>query len=133
ANGLDGHGHINSSIVAGYDTRSGFPFKDPDGYLRGMGVSPYGRVANTKIFNNSGYFDQSNCGNSDTSMIKSEQEKGALISSNSWGCSSCASSYDDSSQAYDVGVRDANLTLPGNQEMIYIFSAGNSGSWSGTI
>ncbi|NIQ98026.1 MAG: S8 family serine peptidase, partial [Desulfuromonadales bacterium] len=52
---------------------------------------------------------------------------------NSWGCSGCAGSYDDSSQAFDVGVRDADLDEAGNQQLIVFFSAGNSGPTSGTI
>ena len=131
--GREGHGHINTSIAIGYDQRDGFPFKDPNGYLRGQGVNPYGRSGNTKIFNNAGSYNISNCGGTDTGVIQREQQNGALISTNSWGCSGCAGTYDDSSQAYDVGVRDANLTVPGNQQMIYVFSAGNSGSSAGTI
>ncbi|MCP4361991.1 MAG: S8 family serine peptidase [Chloroflexi bacterium] len=130
--GPDGHGHINVSIAGGYDTRSGFPFRDPNGYQRGQGMNPYGRYAGTRIFDNSG-FDLVKCSNTDTGLIKSSQDSGADITSNSWGCSGCASQYDSSSQAFDVGVRDADLTQTGNQELIMFFSAGNSGSGSGTI
>ena len=133
AAGVGGHGHINTSIISGYDQRSGFPFVDPNGYLRGQGINPYGRTGNTKIFRNTGFYDVSQCGGTDTGVIKREQDSGALISSNSWGCSGCAGTYDDSSQAYDVGVRDADLTEPGNQQMVYVFSAGNSGSSAGTV
>ena len=133
ADGRGGHGHINTSIISGYDQRAGLPFTDANGYLRGQGINPYGRTGNTKIFRNAGAYDVSVCGNTDTGVIKSEQDKGAVISSNSWGCSGCAGSYDDSSQAYDVGVRDADLAESGNQQMIYLFAAGNSGSGAGTV
>ena len=133
AGGIGGHGHINTSIVSGYDQRAGFPFLDPNGYQRGQGINPYGRTGNTKIFTDGGSFSLVNCGGTDTGLIKSEQDNGAQISTNSWGCSGCAGTYDDSSQAYDVGVRDADLTQAGNQQLIYIFSAGNSGSSAGTI
>jgi hypothetical protein len=53
--------------------------------------------------------------------------------SNSWGCSGCAGSYDDSSQAFDVGTRDADLSEPGNQQLIMLFAAGNSGPSSATV
>ncbi len=129
--GVDGHGHINVSIAGGYDTRSGFAYVDPDGYQRGLGINPYGRFAGTRIFAPS--FDLSACGGTDTGLIKSEQDNGALISSNSWGCSGCSGSYDDSSQAFDVGVRDADLSEPGNQQMIFIFAAGNSGPTSASV
>ena len=129
--GPDGHGHINISIVGGYDTRSGFPFRDPNGYQRGLGVNPYARIASTRIFDPG--FDLSRCSNSDTGLIKSSQDSGADITTNSWGCGGCAGSYDTSSQAFDVGVRDADLTQAGNQEMIMFFAAGNDGPSSASI
>ncbi|MCA9979342.1 MAG: S8 family serine peptidase, partial [Anaerolineales bacterium] len=132
--GPDGHGHINTNIVGGYDPNegAGFPFEDPNGYLRGMGINPFTRLASTRIFDSVG-FDLSSCGGTDTGLIKSSQDNGAHISTNSWGCGGCAGSYDDSSQAFDVGVRDADLTEPGNQELMFIFAAGNSGSGAGTV
>lgn len=128
ANGgsLGGHGHINVSIAGGFDERGGFPFTDPNGYLRGMGINPYGRFAGTRIFGPS--FDLSGCSGTDTGLIKEVQDSGAHIQTNSWGCSGCAGSYDDSSQAFDVGVRDSDLTESGNQELIMLFSSGNSGA-----
>ncbi|KPL89651.1 S8 family serine peptidase [Ardenticatena maritima] len=129
--GLDGHGHINASIAFGYDTRAGFPYRDPLGFQRGLGVNPYGRFAATRVF--SPYFDLSACGNSDTGLIKHLQDSGAHISSNSWGCPTCSTTYDASAQAFDIGTRDADLTEPGNQEMLFIFAAGNSGPESGSI
>jgi subtilisin-like proprotein convertase family protein len=129
--GIGGHGHINASIAGGYDTRTGFPFEDSDGFQRGLGINPFARLAGTRIFD-PGY-DLSACGGTDTGTILSQQNSGALISTNSWGCAGCAGSYNDSSQAYDVGVRDADLSEPGNQPLIVFFSAGNSGPSSGTI
>ncbi len=128
--GQGGHGHINTSIAGGYDERSGFPFKDPDGYNRGLGINPWAKLASTKVFGPG--FDLSSCGGTDTGLIADSQNNGAGISSNSWGCSGCAGSYDDSSQAFDVGVRDADLTEAGNQELIFVFSSGNSGA-GGTV
>ncbi|MER2598352.1 MAG: S8 family serine peptidase [Caldilineales bacterium] len=133
AQSIGGHGHINTNIVAGYDLRAGFPFNDPDGYQRGQGINPYGRVAQTKLFNDFGSYNAINCGGSDTGVIKSEQDHGAQISSNSWSCAGCAATYDASSQAYDAGVRDADSTEAGNQPMIYLFSAGNNGPAMGVI
>lgn len=129
--GVGGHGHINVSIAGGYDLRTGEPYQDVDGYQRGMGINPYGIFGGTRIFAPS--FDLSACGGSDSGLILQNYQNGSAISTNSWGCSSCAGSYDDSSQAFDTGVRDADLTTPGNQELIYIFSAGNSGPSSNTI
>ncbi|GAB4527516.1 MAG: hypothetical protein Fur0018_13190 [Anaerolineales bacterium] len=130
--GPDGHGHINTSIVGGYDVRGGFPFQDPTGFQRGMGVSPYGRMAGTRIFGPAGY-DISACGNTDQGVILHSYTFRAQISSNSWGCSSCAGTYNSSSQAYDAGTRDADPGTPGNQELLFVFAAGNSGPSSATV
>ncbi len=130
--GPDGHGHINTSIVGSYDQRTGFPFRDPNGFLRGIGVSPYGRMAGTRIFGSGGY-DISACGGTDQGVILQSYTAGAQISSNSWGCSGCAGTYDSSSQAYDAGTRDAAPSTPGNQELLFVFAAGNSGPSSSTI
>lgn len=131
AESLGGHGHLNLNIVGGFEDRIGFPYVDPNTYIRTQGVNPYGRLAGTRIFDPG--FDLSSCGGTDTGTIQSTQDNGGQISSNSWGCSGCAGSYDDGSQAYDVGVRDADLTEPGNQELIVTFSAGNSGPSSATV
>jgi hypothetical protein len=121
----DGHGHINASIAGGYDTRSGSPYRDGEGFNLGIGINPYGRLAGTRVFTSS--YDTSKCGSTDAALIKKEYISGARISSNSWGCSDCASSYDESSQAYDAGARDANPDISGNQGQIFVFAAGNSG------
>ncbi len=131
--GPDGHGHINTSIVGSYDARSGFPFEDPAGFLRGLGVSPYGRMAGTRIFGANGY-DVSACGGTDQGVITQSYASGGRISSNSWGCGGCAGSYDASSQAYDAGTRDADFDDDnGNQEYLFVFAAGNDGPGSSTV
>jgi hypothetical protein len=130
--GIGGHGHINASIVGGYDNRAGAAYNDAAGFNLGLGINPYGRLAGTRVFGPT--YDISGCGGSDPGVIQANYTAGARISSNSWGCSACAGTYDDSSQAYDVGVRDADLTQPGNQPLVYVFSAGNDGeSGSSTV
>ncbi len=124
ASGPDGHGHINASIAGGFDTRSGGPYQDEDGYQRGMGINPFGRLAGTRVFNGPS-FDLSNCDNSLVSLVKQSYRSGARIVNNSWGCAKCG--YNSSSQIYDAVVRDADNIVPGNQEMLILFSAGNSG------
>ena len=130
--GPDGHGHINVSIAGGYDTRSGSPYRDAEGYQRGLGTNPYGWLASTRVFGPS--FDLSNCGGTDTGLLQQVQDNGAQIASSSWGCGyPYCTIYDASSQAFDVGVRDADGTEPGNQELVLLFSAGNDGPGSGTV
>ncbi len=129
--GPDGHGHINISIAGGFDDQSEAPHVDEAGYQRGLGINPFGRFAGTRVFNP--YFDLTGCGGTDQSLIRQTYDRGARIVSNSWGCGPCANNYDDSSQAYDAGVRDANYMIPGNQELMILFSAGNEGPDAGTI
>jgi subtilisin-like proprotein convertase family protein len=135
--GAGGHGHINTNIVGGYDPRGDAvgiqgPFEDPEGFLRGQGINPYTRLAHTKIFRNAGAYDVSACGGTDAGLIKASQDKGAPITSNSWGAP-VGGNYDDSSEAYDIGTRDGDLTEAGLQPMIHIFAAGNSGPGATTI
>lgn len=129
--GPGGHGHLNISIAGGFDGRSGSPFQDADGYQRGMGVNPYGRFASTRVFNVN--FELDNCGDSDLSLLQHSYELGARISSNSWGCGDCAAVYDESSQAFDTAVRDADPSQAGNQPMSVVVAAGNYGPTSGTV
>ncbi|HEX8090425.1 MAG TPA: S8 family serine peptidase, partial [Blastocatellia bacterium] len=51
---------------------------------------------------------------------------GARISNNSWG--NGGNVYDATAQEYDSLVRDAQPAAAGNQEMTFIFSAGNGGA-----
>jgi len=133
---VKGHGHLDASIAVGYDVRANATTpgaRFPGAYQRGLGMNPYGRIGATRIFNSNNSFDITACGDSETGLIRASYLAGARISNNSWGCNSCAGQYDDTSQAYDVGTRDADLQTPGNQQLITFFSAGNNGSNPGTV
>ncbi|MBO9663365.1 S8 family serine peptidase [Dokdonella sp.] len=125
---IDGHGSLNAGIVAGYDQTAGTPYQDADGHQLGLGVNPFGRVGSTALFTGSGpSISRANCGGNDAGVILANWQNGARISNNSWGSTFPPSTYDAGQQAYDAGVRDADPGSAGNQEMIYVFSAGNSG------
>ncbi|HEX8682976.1 MAG TPA: S8 family serine peptidase, partial [Ardenticatenaceae bacterium] len=128
---VGGHGHINASIAIGFDTRAGVPYRDENGFQRGLGINPYGLVAGTKIFNANGGYDDSACGSNYPTLIARSYNAGARISSNSWGCRSldgdCIGVYSPASQIYDAATRDADPSMPGNQQFITIFSSGNEG------
>ncbi len=126
-----GHGHLNVSIAGSYDDRAGGPYRDEAGYQRGLGINPYGRFAGTRVFGDE--FNLNGCGGTEQSLIRQTYNLGARITSNSWGCHGCAGTYDESSQAYDAGVRDADYTSPGNQELLVLFSAGNVGPDPNTV
>lgn len=131
---VDGHGHINANIALGYDVREnaltpGARF--PGEYQRGQGMNPFGRLGGTRVF--APAFDLAACGGTYAGVIAASYAAGARISSNSWGCAACAGQYDVSSQAYDAGIRDADPDTAGNQQLITIFSAGNSGPNANSI
>ncbi|HEX5123897.1 MAG TPA: S8 family serine peptidase [Rhodanobacteraceae bacterium] len=130
--GQDGHGHLNTGIVGGYDTRTGFPYVDNLGYLRGVGINPFARLAHTKIFADGGSYSIGNCGGTDAGVSHQEVVNGGVISTNSWGAP-VGGSYNSDSRAYDIAVRDADNQQSGQQPMIYVFSAGNSGPGSSTV
>lgn len=132
ADGLAGHGNLNTGIVGGYNNTAGPPYVDSNGFNRGVGISPFGRLAETKIFDNSGSYNVQNCGNSDAGVVLKSYQKGALITSNSWGAD-VAGAYNASAQAYDSLTRDAASGVAGNQSILHVFSAGNKGAGPGTI
>ncbi len=132
-NGVAGHGNINTGIVGSYNNLTGSPHQDVNGYRIGLGVSPYGQMAHVKIFNNTGSYDIANCSNTDEGVVAASYAQGAPITSNSWGDPNAAGDYDSSAQAYDSLTRDASAGTAGNQQMLHVFSAGNSGPGSTTI
>lgn len=130
-NGVGGHGNINVGIVGSYTNMTGTFHTDSRGYRIGLGVSPYGRLAGTKVFENYGGYDLSLCDNTMSGLIEHIYTSGGDITSNSWGSSRAY--YNSDSQEYDALTRDASAQTVGNQEMLHIFSAGNAGPSSETV
>ncbi|HKA17172.1 MAG TPA: S8 family serine peptidase [Blastocatellia bacterium] len=114
-----GHGTIVASAAAGRGLAS---LEDVPGYMYGAGVDPNARLGASRIFNQNGKLPAQL---SFTSVASAAYAGGARISNNSWGNSS--NSYDASSQEYDSLVRDAQPSSLGNQQMSFVFSAGNLG------
>lgn len=129
----DGHGTINASIVAGYDTRAGWPFQDEDGQWLGLGINPFGRVGSTTIFVGPGPgFNVWGCGGNDQGIVAANARNGAAISSNSWG-SGATGTYTPRDQIYDAAVRNVDATPDGDRPMIYVIAASNDGPFPGTV
>ncbi len=124
-----GHGNINASIIGGYNSSSGAAFEDASGYQYGLGIAPWARIGNSKVFNNagSGVFNQPT-----STRMANAYNAGARISSNSWGYTS-GNNYNSDTQSHDAAVRDAVSGSAGNQELAIVFAAGNSGSGAGTV
>jgi hypothetical protein len=124
--GCDGHGNLNSHIIAGYIAQSGFPYADNEGFHFGLGICPFARVGSSVIFGPAYTFPNY------STLQSHAYADGARISSNSWG-SDAAGAYNSASQTYDALVRDAQSGVPGNQEMVIVFSNGNAGESSHSV
>jgi subtilisin-like proprotein convertase family protein len=129
ADGRAGHGNINASIIGGYNSSAGTAFEDASGYQYGLGIAPWVRLGNSKVFSNSGagVFNQPTA-----TRMANAYNAGARISSNSWGYTS-GNNYNADTQSHDASVRDALSGTAGNQELAIVFAAGNSGSAAGTV
>ncbi len=127
--GVGGHGNINASIIGGYNVLTGAAFEDASGYNYGLGIAPWVRIGNSKVFANSGagQFNQPTL-----TRMANAYNAGARISSNSWGYTT-GNAYNSDSQAHDAAVRDAVSGTAGNQELSIIFAAGNGGSIAGSV
>jgi len=130
--GCDGHGTLNSHIIAGYNGLTGFPFTDASGYSYGLGIAPFVRVGSSVIFDPNSFTDPNY-----TTLQSRAYADGARISANSWGANT-PGGYNTDAQQYDALVRDAQpsgaaVPAPGNQEMVIVFAAGNAGPGGGTV
>lgn len=132
--GCDGHGNLNAHIVGGYNNRTAvFPFADSGGYRYGLGVCPFVKLGSSVIFDTDNFTHPSY-----PDLASRAYRDSARISNNSWGSDSPHGEYDAESQAYDALVRDAQpsgsaVPNAGNQEMVFVFSAGNSGPGTVTV
>ena len=131
--GCDGHGTLNTHIIAGYDDFPiGFPHTDVTGYHYGLGICPFMKVGSSVIFDPD-FFTFPNYAN----LQSKAYHDGARVSNNSWGAN-VQGDYDLDSQEYDALVRDAQPTgspfpVAGNQEMVIVFAAGNAGPAPGSL
>jgi len=123
--GCDGHGTLNSHIIANFDAYTGFQHQDAAGYSYGLGICPFVKVGASVIFDNSIPNNDYTSPNFNT-MASDAYGSGARVSNNSWG-SDVNGDYDFEAQTYDKLVRDAQSSVNGNQEMIFAFAAGNAG------
>jgi subtilisin-like proprotein convertase family protein len=124
-----GHGNINASIICGHNSGTGSAVEDASGYNYGLGIAPWVKIGDSKVFSNSGagVFNQPTA-----TRMANAYNAGARISSNSWGYTT-GNNYNADTQSHDAAVRDAVSGTSGNQELAIVFAAGNSGSGAGTI
>jgi hypothetical protein len=118
--GDDGHGTLNSHIIAGYDDfTNAFPHTDSAGYFYGLGVCPFVNVGSSVIFDPSSFTNPNF-----TNLLTQAYTNGARISNNSWGGAGNGA-YDSNAQTYDALVRDVGAAGK-NRQMIIVFAAGNT-------
>jgi Subtilase family len=115
-----GHGTLIASVAAGLGASDR---ADDQGYMLGTGVDPLARIGVSRIFNQAGSVWSRL---SFTSVVATAYSNGARISNNSWG--NGANAYDATAQEYDALTRDAQPQVDGNQEMVFVFAAGNDGA-----
>jgi subtilisin family serine protease len=115
-----GHGTLVASLAAGLGASDR---EDTSGYMLGLGIDPLARIGASRIFNVSGGIWSRL---SFTNVASTAYASGARISNNSWG--NGANVYDSVAQEYDALTRDALPNTPGNQEMLFVFAAGNQGA-----
>ncbi|MEN3336138.1 MAG: large repetitive protein [Blastocatellia bacterium] len=115
-----GHGTLIASVAAGLGASDR---EDTSGYRLGTGVDPLARIGVSRIFNQSGGVWSRL---SFTSVVSTAYSNGARISNDSWG--NGANNYDATAQEYDALTRDAQPQVEGNQEMLFVFAAGNDGA-----
>jgi hypothetical protein len=135
-NWVDGHGHGThvAGIVAG-DGFQGTGVTYPTSssavkYYVGLGVAPDAYLIAQRIFDSAGNYRGPS---SWDSFFQDAYNAGASIHQNSWGEGVGDSAYETNDVEYDQAVRDSATSTSGDQPMIIIVSAGNSGSSSGTI
>lgn len=124
-----GHGTLNASLIAGYNSATSGPAVDSLGYQYGTGVAPQVRLGVSKIFDDQNEFVDNL---SFAQLLNSAYNEGARISNNSWGVCGLelgfCNVYSSDSRTYDALVRDIDPNGPGYQQMVVIFAAGNSGA-----
>ncbi len=112
------HGTHTAGIMAG-DAASGT--RNVGGFLRGLGMAPSANLIEQLYYPT--YLEETGV----YQLMVESWRNGAVISGNSWGPSGSALGYDADTRLVDIGVRDSNPGLPGNQPLSYILSIMNGG------
>lgn len=117
------HGTHTAAIMAG-DGASGV--RDSRGFLRGLGVAPAAELIEqsySPIFQQAGGM---------LTLMQVSAANGALLSGNSWGPAGAPRGYDANTRQVDVGTRDTDPNVAGDQPLLYVLSImnGNGGTSS---
>jgi hypothetical protein len=123
-----GHGSLIASIVGGYNSLSGFPYRDDNNYQRGLGILPFGRLGIVRVTDN-GRIDLTNCNNNlETSIQKSREQEAKIVNTSRGGLGT--EGYTSIAQAYDASVRRNNVGSV-SSPLLHVIAAGNDGQLNG--
>ena len=117
------HGTHTAGIV-GATGASGIT--DSFGFLRGQGVAP--GVSLLEQTYSPTYTQPGGM----TLLMTESQRNGASASSNSWGPAGTPQGYDIDTLETDIGIRDADPDMPGNQQFSYVLAIMNGSGGTST-
>ena len=132
------HGTLVASVIAGHYSDPDVATNDPvhesaTNYGYGMGIAPFVHIGSTRVFDIENPLSPPSTAvatyNDMTSLsdwFHNSYVNNARISSNSWSNNTGPTSrYDSFSEQIDGFVRDSSTNV-GNQEMVFVFLAGNT-------
>ncbi len=126
---VGGHGSINAGILIGRPAAGLGEGKDPSlarvdkkGFLLGQGIAPGAKIASLKVFDNQRMFNVGIA--SFPELVASLAAYSPVVSSNSWGAAT-QGRYTADAADFDALTRDSDFRTPGDQELLFCFSAGN--------
>lgn len=130
---FDSHGTAVAGIIAG---NGAVGVTDNNGFLLGWGIAPQAYLLSQRIFGDVGdqpglrridKYDYVLGDESYNNLVRELVMKDATVSQNSWGAIVEHAPYQGQSPVYDGLTRDADPNQAGDQQMTFVFAAGNEG------
>jgi len=119
--GNNSHGTHVAGAIAGTGA-SGISL---NGFLRGQGVAPGANLVQQRYNAFLGSGSGSMIANGMLTLLKEASLSSAVLTNNSWGPTSTPQGYDIPTQQVDIATRDANADVPGNQQLLNVWSIMN--------
>lgn len=96
-----------------------------NGFLRGQGVAPGANLVQQRYNAFLGSGAGSMIANGMLTIFRESSLSNAVLTNNSWGPTSTPQGYDIPTQQIDIVARDANPDVPGNQQLLNVWSIMN--------
>lgn len=124
----DSHGTHVASAIAGIGT----PTALLNGFIRGQGIAPGAKVVQQRYNAFLGGGSGGMITNGMLTIYKESSLSSAVLTNNSWGPGGSPVGYNIPTQQVDIVARDANPDVPGNQQILNVWSVMNgNGDGSG--